>query len=187
MLTTPFADGPHISVATQLSFESTAISAMYPTNTANLLLPKLLYLPSVFLSNKACVSYLHCHSGLSRQKFTSHVDSSHLSALNQPPSLASLSSSITPLLLPSQPSLCSGSLTQTVSTTSDCFSCLQAYTPHRVMYPKCKSDPDTSLLGFSPQSQYISSSHQDLRPPMTSPYLCSLPIHLCSNKTLSVL
>lgn len=149
---------------------------MYPTNTANLLLPKLLYLPSVFLSNKACISYLHCHSGLSRQKFTSHVDSSHLSALNQPPSLASLSSSITPLLLPSQPSLCSGSLTQTVSTTSDCFSCLQAYTPHRVMYPKCKSDPDTSLLGFSPQvtihfqfSSGLKASH-DLSLPLFSPY-----------------
>lgn len=36
-----------------------------------------------------------------------------------------------------------------------------AHTPHRVMYLKCKSGSDTSLLGFSPYSQSISSSHQD--------------------------
>lgn len=120
------------------------------------------------------------------QKFTSHnrLLPSLSPRVIQPSSLASFSSSI---LLPSPPFVLV-LLLRIFKQPSDCFSYLQVYTPHRVMYLKCKSDPDTSLLGFSPQSQYFSSSHQDLSPPVTSPYLSLLSkSHSCSNKMLLLL
>lgn len=115
----PFADDPHIPPATQPLFLSQLPYPLYPPKHCILNASKIeLSLPPLsFLQIKpvspTVTFVLVSVGGSTIWKFTSTLDSSLLSAL------LSVNRQIGLLLqlLPPQPSLCSGSFTQTISTT----------------------------------------------------------------------
>lgn len=131
---------------------------LYPTNTANFMCPKWRWSSFPPLSSSSQIKptsptflfSLVSVGSTTIQKFTGHMGlfPSLSPTFNQPSTLAYFSGSVL-----SNPAFVLVLLPRLFQQPPDCFSCLQAYTPHRVMYLKCKSDPDTSLLGFSPQSQ----------------------------------
>lgn len=117
-----FAEDPHISIATQLSFLSPHFCANCHIHcipqTLQINVSKIeLSFPPV-LSSSTCFSYLHLHSSLSRWHHHPEICKSHQTPISQPFFQSTIKFGFfLQLHLPPQSSLCSGSLTQSISAT----------------------------------------------------------------------